>query len=149
MAAVALVHALHLQHYRKVGGIEIRVPGGFATDPGPQLQVTLDQWWNAGRKRAVQLFHRVAVQRGNTGLAGLGQLRHDGAPDFGGGNAIVPQADAGAAQHVFVAAAPKVFRQARPQQHDHRAVAVVGMGARPAYFNQLVANGAQPGQIKL
>jgi hypothetical protein len=40
---VTRVHARHGQQHQEIGGIEIRVPGRFAADPGTDAQVALDE----------------------------------------------------------------------------------------------------------
>ena len=63
MPCISRIQAVQRQQDRQVGGVEIRVPGRFATDVGAQAQVALDQRRQQGRGDAFQLIQRQRAAR--------------------------------------------------------------------------------------
>src|SRR3546814_2355185 len=47
----------------EIGRVEVRIPGGFATNGGAQLQIAFDKRRDAGRQDAVQAFYRSEERR--------------------------------------------------------------------------------------
>uniref|UniRef100_A0A1I7XWK9 Ppx/GppA family phosphatase n=1 Tax=Steinernema glaseri TaxID=37863 RepID=A0A1I7XWK9_9BILA len=115
-----------VQQDRKVCRIEIRIPGRRTTNRGTQLQIAFDQRWNTRWQIAVQSLDRITIQglhMRNVLVVLHGLLGYT--PDFGGGDTIVAQADAGATQKIAITADSRQGSNTAPQHHDGRAIAYV------------------------
>jgi len=133
---VALVDAGHGHEHGQVGGVEIRIPGRFAANPGPGPEVALDQ--GRGFRRTVLVQGRQ--RQGAAGEDPVFQGAHVGLQamvEGGGAMAPVRHAYGSAAHQIFIAVFQHVAGQSGPQQGNGGAAAVIWMDAGAADFHQL------------